>query len=131
MDNLKQDAVPRPRVHLADGVCCIDFSPGTRIDVDMVEFVFHQRIRLMGSAGEKQKLLVTGNRVLTLDYAASRLSVSARVAGSIVACAVVSDSALERAIAALFTNLFKPPYPFRLFAHRDDALRWLATFPDH
>lgn len=120
----------RPRVYLRDGICCIDFAPGTRITQEMVEYVFHQRLRLMPAHVQKQKTLVTGNRVLSLDYSASRLSVSKRIADTLIACAVISDSALERGIAALFTNLFRPPYPFRLFANRDDAERWLATIPN-
>jgi hypothetical protein len=120
----------RPRVYMRGDLCCIEFVPGTRIDQDMVEHVFHQRLRLMRDGVHKQKLLVTGNRVLSLDYAASRLSTSKRLADTIVACATISDSALERGIAALFVNLFRPPYPFRLFARQEEAERWLATFSD-
>lgn len=120
----------RPRIYLRDGYCCIDFVPGTRIDQAMVEHVFHQRLRLMKDGLGRQRLLVTGNRVLALDYSASRLSSSKRIADTVIACAVISDSALERGIAALFVNLFRPPYPFRLFARKDEAERWLAGFPD-
>lgn len=121
---------PKPDVFLDQGICRIEFVPGTRISKEMVEHVFHQRLRLMKGGVQRQKLLVAGNRVLSLDYSASRLSVSKRLADTISACAVISDSGLERGIAALFTNLFKPPYPFQLFATREEALRWLATFPD-
>jgi len=123
-------AEQRPRIYLRDGFCCIDFVPGTRIDQEMVEYVYHQRLRLMKDGMRRQRMLVTGNRVLSLDYSASRLSVSKRISDSLIACAVISDSALERGIAALFTNLFRPPYPFRLFARKENAERWLATFPD-
>jgi len=120
----------RPKISLRDGLCLIDFVPGTRVDQDMVEYVFHQRLRLMPPGVRRQRLLVRGNRVLALDYAASRLSASKRIAETVIACAVVSESALERGIAALFVNLFRPPYPFRLFQKSEDAERWLATFAD-
>jgi hypothetical protein len=120
----------RPKISLRDGLCCIDFVPGTRVDQDMVEYVFHQRLRLMPAGVRRQKLLVHGNRVLALDYAASRLSASRRIAETVTACAVISESALERGIAALFSNLFRPPYPFRLFQNAGEAERWLASFPD-
>lgn len=119
----------RPRVFLRDGLCHIEFVPGTRVDQDMVEYVFHQRLRLMPAGVRRQRLLVRGNRVLALDYAASRLSASRRIADTVTACAVISESALERGIAALFVNLFRPPYPFRLFQSAGEAEQWLATFP--
>lgn len=125
--NLSGNALPR--VYLQDGNCCIDFVVGTRIDADMVRHVYEQRRALAGDGPFRHKLLVTGNRVLAFDYGASKLSVSRHITESIIACAVVSESALERSLAALFTNLFKPPYPFRLFADRDSAARWLATLP--
>lgn len=120
----------RPKVYLRSGVCCVDFVPGTRLDQDYVEYVFHQRLRLMQNGVRRQRLLVRGNRVLSFDYAASRLSASKRIADTITACAVISESALERGIAALFVNLFRPPYPFRLFQNTEEAERWLATFAD-
>lgn len=113
-----------------DGVCRIAFTPGVQVSGDMVEHIFRRRLLLMKGPGEKHKILVSGARVSGMDYNASRLSVSARISGTVAACALIAESPAMRVIATPFIMMFRPRYPIRLCPDEATARRWLAEQPN-
>ena len=107
---------------LRNSVCRIAFTPGVQVSGDMVEHIFRRRLLLMKGPGEKHKILVSGARVSGMDYNASRLSVSPRIANTVSACALIAESPAMRMIAAPFIMMFRPRYPIRLCPDRKSVV---------
>jgi hypothetical protein len=49
---------------------------------------------------------------------------------AVKAAALLSSSLAGKALGNIFLAVNKPPYTARLFASKEDALQWLATFKD-
>ncbi|WP_104181462.1 STAS/SEC14 domain-containing protein [Arthrobacter sp. B0490] len=48
---------------------------------------------------------------------------------NIAAMAIIGPSAVDRTLAAFFTEVHHPPYPTRHFDHRSEGLAWLTDHP--
>lgn len=47
-----------------------------------------------------------------------------------LASAILTGSLMSKMIGNIFYQLNKPPYPFRMFTNRNEAVAWLKQFMD-
>lgn len=122
---------PAPLVSEHGGIAIVEYPRGARIDRAMAEHAFALRTALLEASGKpRHRLLMTGAGVTNFDREASRFSTSRRVSSTITAAAILCSTTLERHLGSVFMHMWRPSYPVKLFDNRDDALRWLAGFPD-
>ncbi len=62
------------------------------------------------------------------DKAARNHYVTTEAAKYKSAMAMVTESAFQRTLGALFLYLSRPPYPSKMFKNEVDALQWLETY---
>lgn len=119
------------RVWEDEGILCIEYPAGARVDMEVARSTFRRRKSLLAAAGRKRhRIMIIGSRIMAFDYASYRFSAGKEVTDTVTAAALVCNSALERHISSIFVNMFRPSYPVRIFESTDAARRWLATFPD-
>jgi len=110
-----------------DGVLFIDFSGRSRITLELMQLV-NQRHREL-SNGRPGPVLMKGERVSRVDYAAQRYASSPDVRAMVTALALVTHSFLPRHLARMFLMYHRPPYPVQVFAHEVVARAWLNRQP--
>lgn len=134
MDSPDSDPPPPAadaRVWEDDGILCIEYPHGAKVDLQMAHGTFRRRKAFLAASGRsRHRIMIIGSRVLAFDYASYRFSASKEVSNTVTAAALVCGSALERHMSSLFINMWRPVYPIRIFESTDAARRWLETFPD-
>lgn len=116
-----------PQVSLGeDGILYVDFSQYDRITLASFQYVHIEHITLCPMG--KVPVLVKGNGVGSVEYAAQRYAASPEVCAGISAAAIVVSSFLERHLARMFLIYHRPPYPVQVFSDESDALAWLRGF---
>jgi hypothetical protein len=114
-----------PRVRLdPDGVICIDFSGCSRITLELAELVNRRHRELV--THHPAPVLMLGERVGRVDYAAQRYASAPAVREVVSAMALVTGSFLQRHLARMFLMYHRPPYPVQVFADEPAARAWLA-----
>lgn len=116
-----------PQVYLReDGILYIDFSRYDRITLASLQYVHSEHIKLCPVG--KVPVLVKGNSVGSIEYAAQRYAASPEVCAGICASALVVSSFLERHLARMFLVYHRPPYSVQVFSNEQDAIPWLRGF---
>lgn len=87
--------------------------------MDFVHLEFQKRKRAL-------RLLVDLSNCASADADARKLY-STQTAKMVSKIAFICASTLTRAIAAFFMGLNKPAYPCKMFATREEALKWLKS----
>lgn len=119
------------RVWQEDGIVFIEYVPGATITRDMAARTWLARQALLVAEGkQKHQVVMIGSRIADFEFGAYRFSVSRQVTETISVAAIVTTSALERHLAAVFVNMWKPAYTVRVFDSREAAIAWLRTQPD-
>jgi hypothetical protein len=114
-----------------DGLVITEYPPATRVDLAIAQSTFRRRQALLATSGRKKhRIIIHGTRIVSFDYAAYRFSAGREVSSTVTAAALVCSSMLERHMASVFVNMWRPSYPVRIFEDMESARRWLHTFPD-
>jgi hypothetical protein len=117
---------PDARIWLEeDGIVRIKYPDNFHITMDVMESIFEQHLQL---TTEKRPILADCESVASVDYDAQQFVSTDKAAALTTALAVVVKSAFTRAMGKMFMMFHKPPYPTRMFHHKEDALEWLKTF---
>ncbi|MFZ5756219.1 MAG: hypothetical protein ACOY3X_04915 [Pseudomonadota bacterium] len=131
---LPNNEVPDPplaRVWEDRGILCTEYPPHARVDIRMARYTFERRRALLAASGRKRhRIMISGSRVVSFDYASYRFSAGKEVSDTVTAAALVCSSALERHLSSIFINMWRPAYPIRIFESKEAARAWLDTFPD-
>ncbi len=116
----------------ADGIIVIAYATASRVNLETAHSTFRRRRAMLTASGKKRhRIIIHGTRIVSFDYAAYRFSASREVSATVAAAALVCDSMLERHLASVFVNMWKPSYPTRIFTDMSEARAWLRTFPDN
>lgn len=119
------------RVREEDGFLIIEYPPGARVDLAIAQSTFRRRRALLAASGRKKhRIIIHGSRIVSFDYAAYRFSARRDLSETVTAAALVCSSTLERYIASVFVNMWKPSYPIRIFDDMKSAREWLSTYPE-
>lgn len=115
-----------PQVNLGeDGILYVDFSQYDHITLASFQYVHTEHITLCPVG--KVPVLIKGNGVGSIEYAAQRYVASPEVCAGISAGAIVVSSFLQRHLVRMFLIYHRPPYPVQVFSDEKDAITWLRN----
>lgn len=116
-----------PQVNLRkDGILYVDFSAYDRITLASLKYAHSEHIKLCPVGAIP--VLVKGNSVGSVEYAAQRYVASPEVCAGVSAGAIVVSSFLECHLARMFLVYHRPPYPVQVFNDEQEAIAWLRRF---
>jgi len=122
-------ATDYPKVRaLSASIIEIDYGPNGQVTLEAIRSA-HLRHKALGLEG-RQGVLVRADDVIRADQDAERFCASQAVQDVTLAVAIVAKSFVARHLGRMYMWMFKPPYPSRLFADSDEALRWLEFMVD-
>ena len=110
----------------ADGIMDVDFRHCERISLEVITAAHARHLALCPD--RKVPVLMRGDHVGAVDYAAQRFGSSPSVCRTFAAMALVVTSFLERNLARMFLMYHRPPYPVRVFDDEIAARNWLRGF---
>jgi len=108
-----------------DGIVRIKYPDNCHITMDVMESIYRQHVEI---TTDKRPILADCGSVASLDYDAQQFVSTDKAAALTTALAAVVKSPFTRAMGEMFMMFHKPPYPTRIFQHKEDALEWLKTF---
>lgn len=107
----------------ADGIIDVDFHRCEHVTLAIIEAAHARHLALCPD--RKLPVLMRGDHISSVDYAAQRFASSPSVCRVVAALALVVNSFLERHLARLFLMYHRPPYPTRVFEDEVAARAWL------
>lgn len=117
-------ATDYPKVRaLSASIIEIDYGPNGQVTLEAIRSA-HLQHKALGLEG-RQGVLVRADDVIRADQDAERFCASQAVQDVTLAVAVVAKSFVAHHLGRMYMWMFKPPYPSRLFADSDEALRCL------
>jgi hypothetical protein len=111
-----------------DGIMIVDFRHCERVTLPIIEAAHARHLALCPD--RKVPVLMRGDHVGGVDYAAQRFGSSPSVCQVFAALGLVVASFLERHLARMFLMYHRPPYPTRVFDDEQMARNWLRGFLD-
>lgn len=111
-----------------EGIMVVDFRHCERVTLSIIEAAHARHLELCPD--RKVPVLMRGDHVSSVEYAAQRFGSSPSVCRVFAAMALVVSSFLERHLARMFLMYHRPPYPTRVFDDEEVARNWLRGFLD-
>jgi hypothetical protein len=106
-----------------DGILRLRFAPGMHVDLEVAQRAVEAGVEIFRK--HPCPLLAFGNEVKSMSREAR--SYASKAPGP-PAVGVVVNSPIGRAISSMFIGLRQSPYPVRMFATEEQAVKWLKTF---
>lgn len=107
----------------SDGICRIIIHEGAEIEIEEMKESVAVRNQLIGN--KRAPVLNDMRRIRSVTREARSFPSQPENANYVLAMAILQNSAVTQIIGNLFVNFSKPPYPTKLFASEEDAIRWL------
>lgn len=116
-----------------DGILVYDYGDHPRLSSAVLREAFHrfeQQIAPAYPPGTRFPALVETSKMLNMSYNAARYCSSDEVVAATSAMAYVPKTFLEKNLVQMFVWYHNPPYPFKVFNSREEALEWLHMYLD-
>ncbi|MBE0483240.1 MAG: hypothetical protein IBX52_07025 [Bacterioplanes sp.] len=111
----------------SDGVIYHDLTGFSRLSLELVKYLYSQRLRL--SAKGPHRVVVLAPDILTVEFEVQLFASNPAMLRSVAAMAIVGQAFMVRHLTSMFLSYHAPGYPVRLFDSIHDATEWLQGQP--
>lgn len=111
----------------SDGVIYHDLAGFSRLSLELVKYLYSQRLRL--SAKGPHRVIVLAPDILTVEFEVQLFASNPAMLRSVAAMAIVGQAFMVRHLTSMFLSYHAPSYPVCLFATTNDAKEWLLGQP--
>lgn len=118
------DQLSKPITRLGDdGIVYHDLTDLSHLSVDLMRFLYGQRLRLTGKA--RRPVVMLAQHILTVDFEVQLFASHPQILESTDAVAIVGSSFMLRHLTAMFLSYHAPGYPVALFDDIAEAKEWV------
>ena len=118
------DQLPKPITRLGDdGIVYHDLTDLSHLSVDLMRFLYGQRLRLTGKA--RRPVVMLAQHILTVDFEVQLFASHPQIIESTEAVAIVGTSFMLRHLTSMFLSYHAPGYPVALFDEVGEAKEWV------
>ena len=109
-----------------DGILRIKILPGANLTLDAVKEYFEATQKLL--AGKKALVLFDGSAEYQITEEAKAFGSSEVMASTRIAIAYVAKSITNKLMFNLYSSVYKPSVPTKMFSNQESAVKWLKSF---
>lgn len=113
---------------IENGIVMASFKPGAICDLKVAKRLLEGRLQLVNGKSYPTFSDTTNGMFWTKEARDFMSTPENNV--FISAGAMVISSEVVRIITNFWLNLFKPPFPMKLFTNKDEALKWLEQYKE-
>jgi len=109
-----------------DGILQIRIKKGVHLTLESIKEYYAETNKLLGE--NKALVLFDASADYTITEEAKAFGQTEEATKNRIAIAYVTNSLTNKLVFNLYTKLYKPKVPMKMFSSKENGLKWLKTF---